>query len=407
MGFTIRMGWATRQATDPAALSLLPDQREYLEAAAHLQNHEGFWISDERFEHVAFAYRTPGYPFLIRLCAGNIQIVRGFQVILDTSTILAVFLLSRRWLSSELSLFATLLVAFNPYLIFFTGLILSETLFTSMLIWGITLLILSDGPWPTDDRRLWVWISGGLILSLSILVRPGAIALPVLLGIGAALANRPSSPAYQKQWPLPVAATMLLLSAFVLFPWAARNRLKVGAWIWTSTNAGITRYDGFNSDATGASDQKFVQRMPWLSEMTEVGRSQYFDQLADQWIVDHPMQSLWLGAVKIGRTWSPVPLSGDYGSRPVYWWVGIVFGIPLDLLLLLGLLRGKLPRPTRRFLLLPAVYLTIAAALSVGSLRYRIPADPPMAIIAASSLGTLRRPSARNRVNDGVFSSQS
>jgi len=28
----------------------------------------------------------------------------------------------------------------------------------------------------------------------------------------------------------------------------------LGRWIWTSTNAGFTAYDGFNPDATGASE---------------------------------------------------------------------------------------------------------------------------------------------------------
>jgi hypothetical protein len=36
------------------------------------------------------------------------------------------------------------------------------------------------------------------------------------------------------------------------------------------------------------------------------------------------------------------------------------------------------------FLLIPAIYFTAVHMLSVGSLRYRIPAEPPMAVIAAS-----------------------
>ena len=38
------------------------------------------------------------------------------------------------------------------------------------------------------------------------------------------------------------------------------------------------------------------------------------------------------------------------------------------------------------FLLLPAVYLTLAAVLSVGSLRYRLPAEPALAVLAAGAL---------------------
>jgi 4-amino-4-deoxy-L-arabinose transferase-like glycosyltransferase len=284
-------------------------------------------------------------------------------------------------------------VAVNPYLFFFSGLILSETLFTAMLCCGLALLVLSDGPWPEGGKRL-AWLGGGIMLALAVLVRPGAILIPVVLGCGAALVNRDLHRTYRSQWPLPVAATMLLLTGLALFPWAARNRWTVGAWIWTTTNDGITRYDGFNPDATGASDQRFIQSMPWTSDMTEVGRSRYFSELADGWIAAHPWEAFKLAGVKIARTWSPMPLSREYGGRRLYRRVGLTFSLGLDLLCLIGLRRSNLSGPVKRLLLLPAVYFTIAAALSVGSLRYRIPAEGPIAILAASAVCSNRSRSA-------------
>jgi hypothetical protein len=57
--------------------------------------------------------------------------------------------------------------------------------------------------------------------------------------------------------------------------------------------------------------------------------------------------------------------------------------VPLFGLILAGLWLAPVPRAAKVFLLLPAVYFTVAHAASVGSLRYRIPADVPMTIIAA------------------------
>jgi 4-amino-4-deoxy-L-arabinose transferase-like glycosyltransferase len=314
------------------------------------------------------------------------MVVRVVQAFLDTSTILAIFLLARRWLPQAGALFAAAIVAINPFMIFFTGLILSETLFTAMLCWGLALLILSDGPWP-DGGKLLAWLGGGAVLALAVLVRPGAIILPVVLGCAAALANRSNIvKAAQKPWPLPVAATMLLITGLALFPWAARNRWTLGSWIWTATDDGITRYDGFNPDATGASNQSFVDFMPWSRDMTEVARSRYFAQLADDWIEEHPVQTVRLAGVKIARTWSPMPLSKEYGSKLLYKIIGLCYGVGLYLLVLAGLRQEILPGAAKRALLAPAVYFTIATALSVGSLRYRIPAEGPMAIIAASSI---------------------
>lgn len=389
LGLAVRLGWALHQPSDDAAIDQLPDQREYLQLGSNFFSEGGLWMIDPRFRQAVYAYRTPGYPLLIACCGAKPIVVRIVQAFLDTSTILAIFLLARRWLSAGGALLAAAITAINPYMIFFTGLILSEPLFTAMLCWGLTLLILSDGPWP-DGSKLLAWIGGAALLAFSAMVRPGALAMPVVLGVGAALANRNIVKANQKPWPLPVAATMLVITALVMFPWAARNRWTLGSWIWTSTNDGITRYDGFNPDATGASNQSFVDFMPWTRDMTEVARSRYFAQMADDWIENHPLDSLRLAAVKIGRTWSPMPLSREYGSKLLYNLVGLIFGVGLDLLVLAGLWQGILPGAAKRVLLLPAVYFTVAAMLSVGSLRYRIPAEGPMAIIAASAVSRSR-----------------
>ncbi|HEY1921249.1 MAG TPA: glycosyltransferase family 39 protein [Tepidisphaeraceae bacterium] len=389
VGLGVRLAWGLRQPSDDAAISQLPDQREYLDLGKHIFSADGLEMSDPRFRQTVYAYRTPGYPFLVGCCAGNPVAVRIAQSLLDSISIVAIFFLAGRWLSPRGSLLAAALIAINPYLIFFSGLILSETLFTTLLICGAAMLVLSNGPWPEGNKRL-AWLGGGAMLALAVLVRPGAILIPVVLACGAALLNPNIRQAYQKRWPLPVAATMLLLTGLVLFPWAARNRWIVGAWVWTTTNDGITKYDGFNPDATGASDQRFVASMPWTSDMSEVARSRYFSRLADDWIAAHPQRAVELAGVKIARTWSPTPLSQEYGGRWMYRIVGLTFSVGFDLLVLAGLRRSNLSGPVKRFLMLPAVYFTIAAALSVGSIRYRIPAEGPMAIVAASAVCSSR-----------------
>jgi Dolichyl-phosphate-mannose-protein mannosyltransferase len=386
VALVIRLAWALHQPSDDAAIDRLPDQREYLQLGKNILSAGELWMIDPRFGQAVYAYRTPGYPLLVACCGARPVVVRGVQSVIDAWTVLAIFLLARRWLSPGGAVLAAAIVAINPYMIFFTGLILSETLFTAMLCWGLALLILSDGPWP-DGGKLLAWLGGAALLALAVLVRPGAILMPVVLGCAAALANRTTLVrAAQRPWPLPVGATMLLVTVLATFPWAARNRWVLGSWIWTATDDGITRYDGFNPDATGASNQSFVDFMPWTQDMTEIARSRYFTQLADEWIDEHPFQSLRLAGVKIARTWSPMPLSQEYGSKLLYEIIGIGYGVALDLLVLVGLWQEILPGAAKRALLLPAVYFTIAAALSVGSLRYRIPAEGPMAIIAASSI---------------------
>ena len=225
------------------------------------------FFTDPRLDDRVYAFRTPGYPAILAACDAKIQIARILQCFLDASAILATYLLARRWVSEKDAVFAAFFVAFNPFLIYFCGLILSETAFTALLIWGM---------WLLTSKRTLAWLAGGAILALSIMVRPGAVGIPVVLGVLAAMAIVP----VRRRWPLPVASTMVLFTIAVMLPWAYRNSRAVGEWVWTSTNAGFTAYDGFNPDATGASDQRFVGRIPQLRSMSETARNAYLKEKA-------------------------------------------------------------------------------------------------------------------------------
>jgi 4-amino-4-deoxy-L-arabinose transferase-like glycosyltransferase len=354
----LRIGWGLHQPVDQAAIDTLPDQREYLDLGHNLLAGQGLQFSDARFGQSVWAYRTPGYPLLVAACDADVRIIRLVQALLDSSTVLAVFLLARKWLSPELSLLAAAIVALDPLLVFFSGTILSETLFTAMLVWGLVLLF---------HGRPATW-AGAAILALAVLVRPSAIVLPAILALAA---NRK------------IAVAALGMTVLVLFPWAMRNHNRLGAWVWTTTNSGITRYDGFHPGATGASDQSFLRDMPQLSQMGEIERSQYLNGLADQFIHDHPAECVELGVVKIARLWSPFPLSRQF-SRPLYIAVALAHSLPLICLSLAAVLLRRLPSKALAMLLAPAIYFTVIHAASVASLRYRVPVEPLLAVLAAS-----------------------
>jgi len=364
----VRLAWGlSRPADDAAALQSLPDQLEYLTLGRNLLAGKGLVFHDDRIDADAYAFRSPGYPFLVAVCGGNIRVIRVVQAVLDTSTALAAYLLARRWLDVRRSIIALAIVALNPFLIYFSALILSETLFIGLMVWGMAVLV-----------RPRAMIAGSLLLALSVLVRPGAIVLPTLLGVvGAVTCRKP-------WWHGFVAAAAL--TVLVLAPWAWRNNRVVGKSVWTTTNAGITLYDGFNPSATGASDQRFVTDMAGqLHQMSETERSELLGRLARQFISDHPGRAVALTGAKLARLWSPVPLSREYGANPKIVLIALVYTVPLFALAAAGLwVRGRLPRSAKVFFIVPAIYFTMAHALSVGSLRYRLPADVPMAVLAAS-----------------------
>ena len=405
-----RVAYVLSLPADPASLRALPDQTEYLTLARHLLGGHGLFFFDERFAAVADAYRMPLYPAFVAACGANLTVTRLAQAVVDASTVWAAALLAAallppvvRWRGAVL---APVIVAVDPFLIYFCGLVLSETLFTAMLAWGMLLLIVggrggrlavaTDAGDPKPYRP-WLgtllWLLGGLTLAASTLVRPSAAPLAVLLGVEATFATRPPGgrPAFRPRWPLPVAATMLLLTLAVLFPWAYRNSRVVGDWVWTTTNGGVTAYDGFNPDADGSSNQSVLQSLPQLKGMNEVERSTYLSQRAAEFVRENPKRALELAAIKAGRTWSPVPLSAEYGSWK-HRLVGLAYGLPLYVLTLVGLSSTHLTRAAKVFLLVPAAYFTVVHMASVGSLRYRVPVEPLLAVVAAAGLSGVGRP---------------
>ena len=390
LGLTIRVGWALAQPAEVDAR--LPDQYEYLRIAQTFLAGHGMQFYDERFNQNVVAFRTPGYPFFLALCNANPRTVRLVQALLDTSTALSVYLIARQWLAAGPSLLAVAAVVFNPFLVYFCGLLLTETLFTAMLAWAVALLVLRP-------NHLW----GGIVLALSVLVRPSAVPLPIILGICAAFLHYVPgdvTPRRRHWLHVPVGTTMLLLVILTLLPWALRNRGTLGEWVWLTTNGGVTRYDGFNPDATGASDQSFLasHEMNHLRKMSELERDAYLSDLAGQWISrtwqDDPTRLFRLTLAKLARTWSPIPLSEEFGGRRLYRVIAWLYSIPFYVLVVVGLWGTGLwgtavPRTGKLLLLAPAAYFTLVHAMSVGSLRYRIPTEPLLAMLAAAGFAAL------------------
>ena len=387
VGLLLRLGWGLSRPADDAAIDLLPDQRGYLELARNILHGEGLHYTDARFGQVVYAARTPGYPAFVALCGGSVRAVRVVQAAIDTSTALAVFLLARRLVSRRPApLVAAALVAFNPFLVYFSALLLTETLYTAMLAWGMVLLL---------GKRAWAW--GILLLVLAIHVRPSGVGMPLVLSACAVVLRAAGS--LQRPGRLVARQSIFAIGLTFLFllPWAWRNHRVLGMWLWSTSNDGITMYDGFHPGATGASQQNFVEQMPHVRGMGELERSEYFKAEAKRFIRENPGRVARLTVAKTARTWSPVPLSAEFG-RPLYRAVALLFALPFDVLVIVGIFAGRLPRAAVVYVLAPMVYFTAVHALSVGSLRYRVPAEPALAVLAAAGAARLlNRPSNEER----------
>lgn len=395
VGVVARMGWGMSRPVTRESMEGLPDQLEYLSLGENLWKSGELSMVDARYDQRVYAYRTPGYPIFVALCQGLPRLIYIVQALLDSSVVLAIFLMARRWLREREALFASALVALNPWLIFYTGTLLSETLYIAMLSWGLCLLCRQG-----RDALGKSFFGGLALLAMGAMVRPSGLGLVPLAGAMGVLACAGRVPGAHagdpgiRLWKLRVRAMVmavvagLILLLAIFLPWSVRNYVQpgIGRWVWTTTNAGVTAYDGFGPGADGASDQSgFLAQMPELKGMGEVQRSDYLAGKASSAIRSDPGRAIRLGWQKITRTWSLVP-HAEQARQGRYQWASGIYGSVLFGLAFIGLLRKSLPKSVKVLLLAPAVYFTVVVAMSVGSIRYRTPAEVPLAILAGAAV---------------------
>ena len=391
----MRAAWGTMRfvrADDPTVLEF-PDEEQYWMVARSLWNGEG--LKDE----LGFrATRMPLYPAALSaftamprgvLAAKAVQWFVGALAAVLTAAAAAATLFDRR-----IGLIAGFLVALDPFLTFFSSLLLTETPFVTALValwWMLSPLTRQDpriragsGSDRTCGEGFGRWIVVGLLSALCIYLRESSLGL-VIVAIGFVVI------CHRFEGKAVIGATLSLgIVVAALVPWAARNQAVTGDWCWLTHRAGISLYDGVGPQALGASDLGDVKQSEAVRDMNEVAWNRYFLEQGVAAIKSDPGRVLQLASVKLTRMWNPIPNVETYRSRAVRLissaWTIPTFALAAVgvMLLSIGKLRGGLR--TAMFLLLPAIYFSAVHSLFVGSVRYRLAAIPMLEILAAVTL---------------------
>lgn len=374
-----RTGWGVYrevQFTHRAVLEF-PDEIQYWEMASAFR--EGKGLPDELGYQ---ATRMPLYPLFLSRFAGTYGGVLGARIAQwIIGAVAAVFTSCAAWQlfgDRRAAWIAGLLVAFDPFLIFFSSLLLTETVFVTLLCclwWQLSFA------WRDETGGIGRWLAIGVVGALCVLVRESALGL-LVLGLAGALSMK----RFQPRSMLGGIAAVLIVAA-ALLPWAVRNHRVVGSWCWLTTRGGISLYDGVRPGAMGDSDLGDVKQMPAVRGFTETEWNAYFTRVAWRLIRDDPGRVATLAGRKILRMWNPVPNVESYRSGAIRM-VSAAWMIPTMLLALVGAVwvfrdRGA---AVSVLLLLPAAYLTLLHAVFVGSVRYRLAAMPMLELLAAFAL---------------------
>ncbi len=385
LALTMRAGWGMFRligADDPTSLEF-PDETQYWLMAENLHNGEGL-----RDEFGFKATRMPLYPAWLSLFTSSTHGVIAAKVcqwIMGALVALLAAGLATTTFDHRVGLIAGIVVALDPFLTFFSSLLLTETPYLCAevaMIWcAIALSQKNIAP------RWWSWFGLGVLGALCIYLRESSVAIVGLVLLWLTLSQRHWRPWRPVLLGVSLAAVVVVIS---LLPWAWRNAHVTGDWCMLTHRGGVSLYDGVGPQADGSSNLGDVQQMSEVLGMDEVEWNRYFMRESWRAIFSEPGRVARLIPTKLARLWNPLPNVETYQSAKVRA-VSALWTLPVYILALAGVgllvtMKSGLGVRVVVFLLLPAIATTVLHSVFVGSVRYRLIAMPLLEILAAYAL---------------------
>ena len=250
VGFLLRAGLLAFFWNQPL---VIVDENHYNNIAINLYNHDEFSLEFGQ----PTAIRPPLYPAFLRAVyyitdGVHLNAVRIVQVFISLLIIYMVYAFGRKLFDAKTGLLAALIFAVYPSFLFFTHFILTEVLFTLLLLFFLYCFI----ELLRDERRHWVGLPGtpssagwfrtnryalyaGIFLGLGALTRSilypfiaPATAFLLIFGKGSFKAK--------------VTISLVFVIGFVLTlsPWTARNTKLFKQFVPVGTMGGLNLYMG-------------------------------------------------------------------------------------------------------------------------------------------------------------------
>ncbi|MEI8381403.1 MAG: glycosyltransferase family 39 protein [Planctomycetota bacterium] len=368
----------------PARLCLIAGDAEgYWELAQHIVAMEDFAI----YQPPRYVLRVPGFPLVLALSqavfGNNVFAARCLLAIIGTATCGLTYWLGRELVDETTGLIAAGYTAVSPTMALFSVLMLSETLFAFTLL--LSLIAIARLVRRKDANSSFFWrslVAGGSI-GLATLVRPTWLYVGLLIAVVAILLCRGAL-----RFKFQSLAGVLVGIGLSMAPWALRNGLVTGHLVFTTLWAGPSLYDGLNPQATGDSDMRFVETDRLFEHLSEYEVDREYSRRAWKFVSEYPQRALWLAWMKQQRYWSLVPNADQFRDIRLQ---AVVFLAVLPLMVF-AIYGGWLSRRDPATLVMTTGAVLLFAALHllfVGSLRYRLPAEYPLAVLAAVGVRSL------------------
>ena len=370
------------------------DPDAYLAIAGNLSLGNGY----AAVAGVPTAYRPPMYPLFLAAVEvfsnHRVWVAVIAQCLISALTVAGVFGVAKELGGALAGVLAALVTAIDPFLIHAAGDAMTETLFTFFIVSGVYFLLLT-----TRESGLFRVILAALCVALAGMTRPIGWALAPLVVLVALCQKGTAS--RRLAHALFAVAVCVAVSA----PWIARNWVRFGAFIPTTTHGGYTLYLGNNPylrDAVRWRSGAWLSGEPSFDAFEQhvararIGRNELaFDRFmrreGARYIREHPGEAAKLALAKLGFFWRPAPSAqSSRGPVPsvVRWTLG-AFSVLLYVAALMGVVALRRQMGKLAILAWPILACTLAHAVLWSQLRFRLPLHPLLAALAGVGVGAI------------------
>ena len=371
LGFLLRLTYSLATGSD----ALFPDELRFLEEGESLLSGTGLQANGK------YGHDMPMTGLVVAaglyISGGSIMGVKLIMAVLSTVTI---FLVARLCFSicqdNRATLLAAFICAIYPFFIFYSARVLSETVFLFFMMLFFWLLFdKSKSP-----------LSRGVAAGLMHLTKPIFFYLFPLIWVWQYVVQKMSL----KNVLLGVLATLVVAS-----PWVIRNHLIFDDLVVNTASSGHILWEGNNPwNKTGGVSGTFEDPVAWLAVvpegLSELEEDEWKKAEAIAFIRSHPIGFVENGVRKLKRFWNLWPNSANHQGW-IYKLISLGSFGPVLLLSMIGAILLKQYRKELLLMLGVAAYLSALHAVIIGSIRYRLPLEPLMIVVASMTLADLRK----------------
>ncbi len=354
---------------------------------------------------VSSAYTQPLYAFFLSALywpfGRSWEIVGIAQIGVAVVTALVVYEIGRRLRSRRVGVFAALVATLHPYLVWHDVHVNREIL-DGLLLAAVTLGCVV----AFETGRLRTAAGVGLLCGIAVLGNSRLVLLPLVAGAVIAARLRPPRLA------LLAVAVVVGASAVAVAPWVVRNAASIGCAtittdaraLWKANN--LATYDVLAAGQWIDDVPELPGVPPWPEKAAEIERAtgkhvpvdecaqmRFYRSKAVRFWWDHPGEKARLAAQATGMLWQPtLSVEADDPGRtgfantlrktaePVF--MGLLYALALV---------GAFLAP-RRYVALAGGLLALNTAMAMlfaGTIRYRVPWDFLLAVLAAFAIDRL------------------